>query len=74
MPNLMNNNNKAEGPPVTKISNQNLGLASLNRFMFSFGAVKIVFKKVIDYLTLKALAYWLMNDIGQRARGPYSYK
>ena len=56
------NNNKAEGPPVSQISNQNLGSASLNRLLFSFGAVKIVFEKIIDYSTLVALAHWLLND------------
>jgi hypothetical protein len=58
----LTNNSKAEGPPVSKISNQNLGSASLNCFPFSFGVVKIVFKKIINYSTLGALAYWPTND------------
>jgi len=65
----LTNNSKAEGLPVSKISNQNLGSASLNCFLFSFGAVKIVFKKIIDYWTLGALAYWLMNEKAKERAG-----
>ena len=43
--------------------------ASLNCFLFSFWAVKIVFKKIIDYSTLEALAYWLINDKAKERAG-----
>ena len=66
----MTNNSKAEGPPVSKISNQNIGSASLKCFLFSFKAVKIVSKKIIDYSTLKALAYWPINDKVKERAGP----
>ena len=41
----------------------------MNWFLFSFGAVKIVSKKIMDYSTLGALAYWLMNDEAKERAG-----
>lgn len=37
--------------------------------MFYSGGVQIVPKKIVDYSTLRALAYWLMNDEAEGRAG-----